>query len=64
MSREQWKTKELREADRMLKLNGYTRISSRGDHFKYSNGNRTIVITGKCNKMMMQRLIKEYGLTI
>lgn len=64
MSRNKWKTKQHRETEVMLRKNGYERISSRGDHFKYSNGKRTIVIPGGCNRMVMRRLIKENNLEV
>lgn len=58
----QWSFKEVR---RILKDNGYSLISQRGDHLKYKNNDgNVIVITPNPNKMVIRRLIKENNLIV
>lgn len=51
-----------REFSKLLKRNGYKKKRTKGDHFIYSNGERTISINKGINRMVAQRLIKEYDL--
>lgn len=54
---------EKREFEKLVKGNGYERTRVRGSHQMYQNKEgRTLVIPIRLNKMVMQRLIKEYGL--
>lgn len=55
-----------RDVQRILKANGYTLQSGRGkgSHSIYKNGSRTIALSNSFNKMIFQRLIKEYGLVV
>lgn len=48
----------------ILNNNGYRHVRTKGSHFVYSNGNRTLTINKGINRMVMQRLIKEYGLEV
>ena len=58
------KTKQLREFEPILLRNGYRFARSRGSHFVYINRNthRIISINKDLNKMVRERLIKEYEL--
>jgi len=49
---------------KMMKANGYSQVVGRGkgSHTIYRNGNRTLSISNSYNKMIIKRLIKEYGL--
>ena len=49
---------------KMMKANGYTAVVGRGkgSHTIYRNGSRTLSISNSYNKMIIKRLIKEYGL--
>lgn len=53
-----------RDFEQMMKHNGYTvvRGRGRGSHTVYSNGTRSLSIPLTYNKMIIKRLIKEYGL--
>lgn len=57
-------TYDERSFHRLMKRNGYTRQTGRGkgSHVIYKNGSRTISIGDKYNRMVIQRLIKEYDL--
>lgn len=47
----------------LLHANGYKVIRNSGGHRIWSNGKRTLSINAvNPNRMVMQRLIKEYGL--
>ena len=48
----------------ILNNNGYRHVRTKGSHFVYSNGVRTLTINKGINRMVMQRLIKEYGLEV
>jgi len=49
---------------KILKQNGYILLRTKGSHFIYSNGNRTISINKDLNMMVARRLIKENQLCI
>ena len=53
-----------RDVQNILRANGYILQPGRGkgSHSIYKNGSRTISISNSYNKMIMKRLIKEYGL--
>lgn len=49
----------------LLHKNGYKRVSCKGSHAKFSNGQKTIVMNmERPNRMVMERIIKTYGLTV
>ena len=52
----------FKEADRVLRRNGFVRDRSRGSHHHYVRNDESVVITIKTNKMIWKRLCKEYGL--
>jgi len=54
------------EIYRILKNNGWKLHHKTGGHAIYKNdkGEHISIGTGKCNKMIMQRLIKQYKLAI
>ena len=59
-------TYNKRDIQRILKDNGWNFHHQKGGHVIYKNGNGehlTIAIS-KCNKMIMQRLIKQYSLRV
>ena len=57
-------TKEMREFVVILRNNGYEYIRTRGSHHIFENhvSHRTISVNKDLNKMVRQRLIKEYHL--
>lgn len=59
-------TKDMREFVTILRKNGYVKARSNGSHFVYINRNlhRHIIINTKLNKMVRNRLIKEYDLEV
>lgn len=59
-------TKEMREFVPILRKNGYTKARSRGSHFVYFNRvtHRHIVINKDLNRIVRERLIKEYSLEV
>lgn len=56
------KTWTLREFRKLLKANGFEEVRSKGDHFIFSDGGRNLSINKEPNRMVVQRLIKEYQL--
>ena len=60
------KTKQLREFEQILRKNGYRFARSRGSHFVYINRNthRIISVNKDLNRMVRERLVKEYGLEV
>ena len=62
------KTWTSREFTKLLKRNGYEYSRCSGDHMIYKRDGRTISfnVCGKrgLNRMVAQRLIKEYGLIV
>ena len=56
------KTFNKREINHILKNNGYKFHHQNGSHAIYKNDKGRHITIGlcKCNKMVMQRLIKEY----
>ena len=60
------KTKQLREFEPILRKNGYRFTRSRGSHFVYINRNthRIISVNKDLNRMVRERLVKEYGLEV
>lgn len=59
-----WKSKELREFDKILRKNGWKWARCRGDHNIYRKGSRHMSVPGKCKWVVIDRLIKEYGLVV
>ena len=59
-------TYNKREIHRILKKNGYTLHHQTGGHLIYrnKNGKHLTISVCKYNKMVFQRLIKEYDLKI
>ena len=54
-----------RDVLKILKNNGYVFDHQTGSHSIYKNGKRHMAVNvNKCNKMIMQRLIKEYNLKV
>lgn len=58
------KTKEMREFEPVLSRNGYKLVRCHGSHFVYMNRNthRIIPVNKDLNRMVRERLIKEYNL--
>ena len=52
----------FKEADKVLRRNGFVQDRSRGSHHHYVRNDESVVITIKTNKMLWKRLCKEYGL--
>lgn len=59
-------TYNKRDIQRILKANGWTLHHIKGSHFIYKNRNGQHLTIGCCNynKMVFQRLIKEYNLKV
>lgn len=55
-----------RQIQRILKENGWTFHHQTGSHaiYKNENGQHLTLPIVKCNKMLVHRLIKEYGLEV
>lgn len=59
------KTLNEREIRKMLRKNGWEFCRQTGSHAIYKKGEDTLAIgLCKCNKMITQRLIKTYNLSI
>ena len=60
------KTKQLREFEPILLRNGYRFARCSGSHFTYINrtSHRIITVNKDLNKMVKERLIKEYDLEV
>ncbi len=54
-----YNTKEMQQ---ILEGNGFKLSRQSGDHFIYTDGNRTVSINYRKNKMVALRLIKENNL--
>ena len=59
-------TYSKRDIKRILSDNGWSLHHHRGSHAVYRNtsGQHLTIPVVKCNKMIMQRLIKEHGLIV
>lgn len=59
-------TYNKRDIQRILRNNGWTLHHCKGSHqiYKNENGEHLTIGTCKCNKMIMQRLIKQYNLKV
>lgn len=57
-------SKEMRDIDKLLRINGYHEARCRGSHHTYINRNthRIVTVNNKLNAMVRERLIKEYDL--
>lgn len=53
-----------REARRVVMRNGFEYTHTRGDHDYFSKENRKIVIARNLNRMIWERLVKEYQLNL
>lgn len=60
------KTKELREIEIILHKNGFQFARSKGSHFTYVSRatHRHITVNKNLNRMVKERLIKEYNLEV
>ena len=47
---------------KILVSNGYKWVRTRGSHFIYSDGVNTISVNKDLNRMVAQRLLKQYNL--
>lgn len=58
------KTKQLREFEPILLRNGFKFVRCKGSHFIYMNrtSHKTIAVNKDLNRMVRERLIKEYNL--
>ena len=52
----------FREADKMLRNNGFKRDKIKGSHHHYVRNGRRVVINLNLNRMVWQRLCKENDL--
>ena len=55
-----------RDVERILRTNGWKLDRRRGSHWIYRNnkGQHLSVVPSRCNRLIMQRLIKEYNLKV
>nr|DAW05581.1 MAG TPA: hypothetical protein [Caudoviricetes sp.] len=58
------KTKQMRDFEPILKRNGFRYLRSHGSHFTYINTvtHKRITINKDLNRMVAERLMKEYDL--
>ena len=56
------KTYTTKEFKKILRLNGYDEIRTKGGHTIYKKGDKTISVNLKLNRMVCRRLIKENDL--
>lgn len=59
-------TYNLNDIQSILRKNGWSFHHQKGSHmiYKNNNGQHLTIARCKCNKMIIQRLIKEYGLVV
>lgn len=59
-------TYNKRDIQKILKNNGFILHHQKGSHMIYKNakGEHITIAICKCNKMIMQRLIKQYNLKV
>lgn len=57
-------TKELKEFEKILNKNGYRYVRAKGSHYIYTNQltHKTIPVNIFLNRMVRERLIREYDL--
>ncbi|MDO4650999.1 MAG: hypothetical protein Q4B26_20365 [Eubacteriales bacterium] len=55
---------DFRGMQRILSANGYRYERCRGSHHIYSNGEHTIAVNFKLNRMVARRIIKENALVV
>ena len=53
---------DARLMKKILVANGYKRC--KGSHFMYSNGTNTVAVNNHLNRMVAQRIIKQYHLQV
>lgn len=60
------KPKKMREFEPILLRNGFYEVRSKGSHFVYINRttHKHITINKNLNRMVRERLIKEYNLEV
>lgn len=58
------KTFSKREIQKILRNNGFVYVSMHGSRCKYRRGNEILMINPEPNKMIFNRLIKEYNLKV
>lgn len=58
------KTFNKKEVQKILKANGFEKVDSRGNRHKYKRGNEILMINPEPNKMIFNRLIKEFNLVV
>lgn len=58
------KTFSKREIQKILKNNNFIYVGSHGNRCKYKRGNETLMINPEPNKMIFNRLVKEYDLKV
>ena len=58
------RTFSKREVQKILKANGFEHIGSHGDRHKYRRGGEILTLNPEPNKMVFNRLIKEYNLIV
>ena len=56
------KTFNKREVQQILKANGFVHVGNHGNRYKYRRGSEILMINPEPNKMIFNRLIKEYNL--
>lgn len=53
-----------REAIKIVKKNGYTYQYTKGSHNYFRKGKQQIIIAKNLNRMIWERLVKEYSLDL
>ena len=55
---------DARLMKKILVANGYEYKRCKGLHFMYSNGTNTVAVNNHLNRMVAQRIIKQYHLQV
>ena len=58
---------KFRDAERILKRNGYVSEKAKGSHVKFRKGHDSLVITNASsgvNRMLWRRLVKEHKISV
>lgn len=55
---------KFKDADYVLRKNGFVRERVKGSHFYYTRDSKSVVINIRTNRMVWRRICKENGLII
>jgi len=55
---------KLKDADYVLRKNGFVREREKGSHIIYTRNGKSVVVNIRTNRMVWRRICKENGLII